>query len=200
MKKLHLNLKFYIFALYFYRSVHEVRIMKKIYLILYYSFARFLPKSTMPIVGKFSKACRRFLCKRIFASCGVGLVVEQGAYFGSGKDIKIGNYVGIGKNFKSLNRILTIEDELMMGEDVLFLGSGHNYDSLEVPMGKQGTKPPTPLHISSDVWIGIRAIILPSCKHIGIGVVIGAGSVVTKDIPDYAVVGGNPARVIKSRK
>jgi maltose O-acetyltransferase len=65
----------------------------------------------MPVIGKFSKAFRRFLCKRIFAKCGICLVVEQGAYFGNGKDIKVGEYVGIGKNFKPLNRILTIENE-----------------------------------------------------------------------------------------
>lgn len=88
----------------------------------------------------------------------------------------------------------------MVEEDVLFLGGGHNYESLDIPMGKQGTKPSTPLHICSDVWIGARAIILPGCKRIGKDVIIGAGSVVTKDIPDYAIVGGNPARVIKMRK
>jgi maltose O-acetyltransferase len=55
------------------------------------------------------------------------------------------------------------------------------------------------LQIDDDVWIGARAMILPGCKHIGKGVIIGAGSVVTKDIPDYAIVGGNPARVIKYR-
>ena len=104
------------------------------------------------------------------------------------------------KKFKSLNKILTIEDVLMMGEKVLFLGGGHNYGNLEIPMGKQGNKPATPLHICSDVWIGTRAIILPGCKRIGKSVIIGAGSVVTKDIPDYAIVGGNPARVIKMRK
>ena len=77
------------------------------------------------------------------------------------KDVKFGNYFGIGKNFKSLNRILIIQDELMMGEDVLSLGGGHNYERLDIPIGKQGTKPSTPLHICSDVWIGVRAIILP---------------------------------------
>lgn len=86
------------------------------------------------------------------------------------KDVKVGNYFGIGKNFKSLNRILTIDDELMMGEDVLFLGGGHNYENLEFRMGKQGNKPATPLYICSDVWIGARAIILPGCKRIGKGI------------------------------
>ncbi len=154
----------------------------------------------MPVIGKFSKAFRRFLCKRIFAKCRIGFVVEQGAYFGNGKDIKVGDYVGIGKNFKSLNRILTIDGELMMGEDLLSLGGGHNYEHLYIPMGKQGNKPSTPLHICSDVWIGARAIVLPGCKCIGKGVIIGAGSVVTKVIPDYAIVGGNPAKVLKSRR
>ena len=42
-------------------------------------------------------------------------------------------------------------------------------------------------------------MILPGCKHIGKGVIIGAGSVVTKDVPDYAIVGGNPAKVIRIR-
>ena len=50
--------------------------------------------------------------------------MEQGAYFGSGRDFTVGSHVGLGKNFKSLNRIVTIDDYLMMGEDVLFLERG----------------------------------------------------------------------------
>jgi len=112
----------------------------------------------------------------------------------------VGDEVGIGKNFKSLNRIVTIDDYLMMGEDVLFLGGGHNYDRTGIPMGHQGSMMSTPLLIAGDVWIGARAIILPGCRRIGHGAIIGAGAVVTKDVPDWAVVGGNPARIIKSRK
>lgn len=55
------------------------------------------------------------------------------------------------------------------------------------------------LEIGSDVWVGQYVCILPSCKRIGNGAVIGAGSIVTKDVPDYAIVGGVPARVIKYR-
>ena len=175
-----------------------------LYRFLYYAFARYLPKSTTPLVGKTAKTIRRSLCCHLFLTdathhC-LDLNVEQGAYFGSGKNFTVGNGVGLGKNFKSLNRIVTIDDYLMMGKDVLFLGGGHKFERTDIPMGQQGCLEPTPLHIAGDVWIGARAIILPGCKRIGHGAVIGAGSVVTKDVPDWAVVGGNPAKVIKNRK
>nr|WP_255122738.1 hypothetical protein [Rhodococcus sp. 14-2470-1b] len=53
--------------------------------------------------------------------------------------------------------------------------------------------------IGHDCWIGANSIILPGCRSIGIGAVIGAGSIVTKDVPPFAVVAGNPARVIRYR-
>ena len=57
----------------------------------------------------------------------------------------------------------------------------------------------TPLEIGSDVWIGYNAVILPAVRRIGHGAVIGAGAVVNKDVPDYGVVVGNPARVVRYR-
>lgn len=58
---------------------------------------------------------------------------------------------------------------------------------------------PQTKQIGNDVWVGSRAIILPGCHKIGDGAVIGAGAVVTKDVPDFAMVAGNPAKVIKYR-
>ena len=55
------------------------------------------------------------------------------------------------------------------------------------------------LEIGNDVWIGQYSVILPSVSKIGDGAVVGAGSIVTKDVPDYAIVVGNPAHVIKYR-
>lgn len=56
-----------------------------------------------------------------------------------------------------------------------------------------------PIEIGHDVWVGRNVIITPSVKKIGNGAVIGAGSVVTKDVPDFGVVAGNPARLVKFR-
>jgi maltose O-acetyltransferase len=173
--------------------------MRIICLILYYGFARYLPKSTVPFIGKLAKFIRRALCKRIFASCGYKLNVENKVYFGNGKNIQIGNESGLGSNFKSLNRNLEIGDYVMMAEDVLILGGGHGFDRMDIQMGHQKGSEKSTLIIGNDVWLGARVIVLSGCKRIGNGVVIGAGSVVTKDIPDYAVVGGNPARIIKFR-
>jgi acetyltransferase-like isoleucine patch superfamily enzyme len=55
------------------------------------------------------------------------------------------------------------------------------------------------LVIEHDAWIGDSALILPGCRRIGLGAVVGGGSVVTRDVPDFAVVGGNPAKIIRSR-
>jgi len=65
-------------------------------------------------------------------------------------------------------------------------------DSIEVDVDN-------PLVIGHDVWIGTRTIILPNCTKIGDGAIIGAGSVVTRDVEPFSIVGGNPARVIKQR-
>lgn len=66
-------------------------------------------------------------------------------------------------------------------------------------MIEQGSLPKSTLTIEDDVWIGARVTILKGYKKIGKGSVIGAGSVVTHDVPQYSVVAGNPEKLIKKR-
>ena len=174
--------------------------MKKFWLIIYYGLAIHLPKSGTPLLGTFATWLRGKCGKHLFAECSGKLNLEQGAYIGNGKNFHILGNAGIGKNFICHNRIVTIHGELMMGEDVLFQGGGHKFDNPDVPLGSEGRLSDTPLEIMEDVWIGARAIILPGCKRIGAHSIIGAGAVVTHDVPDYAIVGGNPAKVIRIRK
>jgi len=65
-------------------------------------------------------------------------------------------------------------------------------------MMEQGFSEERPVVIGNDVWIGDRVMILPGIQ-IGNGAIVGAGSVVTHSIPDYAIAAGNPARIIKYR-
>lgn len=76
--------------------------------------------------------------------------------------------------------------------------TSHGFDDLDRPIRLQPEPPVRSVSIGDDVWIGTRVTILPGVK-IGTGAVIGACSVVTKDIPSYAVAVGNPARVIRQR-
>lgn len=98
--------------------------MRTFWLVVYYAFARHLPKSTMPLLGRMAYRLRYRCAKHLFAECGTSVNVEQGAYIGNGKHFRVGNNVGIGKDFCSHNRPLLIQDRLLMGENVLFLGGG----------------------------------------------------------------------------
>lgn len=173
--------------------------MKKIshiiLLALYYGVAKHLPNSQHRGT-KWCRYIRRAICKPLFDKCGRGLNVEKGANFGTGSDIIIGNNSGIGANAQIRGK-LSIGDNVLMGPDVVILTTNHRFDRLDIPIGKQGSID-EPVTIGNDVWIGQRAMIMPGVS-IGNGCIIAAGAVVTKDVPDYAIVGGVPAKIIKYR-
>jgi maltose O-acetyltransferase len=166
-----------------------------LFLILYYTFLRFLPATDNHYL-KVVRTLRSFAGRFIFDHCGKNVNIEKGANFGTGRGIKIGDNSGIGIN-ANLRGPLEIGKDVMMGPDVIILTANHNFDNPDIPIRMQGYKREQ-VSIGNDVWIGARAIILPGRK-IGNGVIIGAGSLVTKDIPDFAIVAGNPARIIRFR-
>jgi maltose O-acetyltransferase len=84
-----------------------------------------------------------------------------------------------------------------IGFESVVLTSTHNFCALDKPIIQQGMVS-APVTIGDDVWVGARVMILPGVS-IGNKVIIGAMSLVTKDIPDYAIVGGIPARLIRFR-
>jgi len=88
----------------------------------------------------------------------------------------------------------------MMGQNVIILRSMHRFDRTDIPIHKQGYTEKSILEVCDGVWFGRNSIILPSCIRIGKDAIIGAGSIVTKSVPDYAIVGGSPARIRRMRK
>jgi maltose O-acetyltransferase len=165
-------------------------------LIFYYSFLQFLPASNNKYF-KFIRVIRSSIGHLIFRSCGKNVNIERKANFGGGSHISIGDNSGIGYN-SYIRGPLIIGNNVMMGPEVIILTSSHNFDSTDIPMNQQGHTAKRMVVIKDDVWIGTRVIIMPGIS-IGQGVIIGAGAIVTKNIPDYAIVGGNPAKIIRYR-
>lgn len=167
-------------------------IKTKILFVLYRMFASWLPKTDHFKPGGW---LRRQFAKMIATSCGKGVNIEKGASFTPG--LSIGDRSGVGIDCE-LTGPITIGRDVMMGPEVIIYTSGHKFDRTDISMMDQGFTETKPVTIGNDVWLGRRVIIMPGVT-IGDGSIIGAGAVVTKDIPAYSVAGGVPAKVIKSR-
>lgn len=110
-------------------------------------------------------------------------------------EIKIGKLVCIGRRSTiAAAKYIEIKDYAMLAPSVYVCDSDHEYRDVNIPIRFQPLIEPTPLIIGENSWIGIHAVILAS---VGKGSVVGANSVVTKEIPDYCVAVGSPAKVIK---
>lgn len=170
--------------------------IKKLATLIYYSLATRLPQPPFP-GGEFGNWLRAKLCAIIFLKCGKKIVVRKHAFFGSGCDIEIGDYSEIGLN-AYLNRDVKLGTHVLMGQNVTILTTNHEFEDPNTWIHDQGVRDRKPVVIGDDVWIGANSIILPGI-NIGKGAIIGAGSVVTKDLPPFAIAVGNPARVIRQR-
>jgi len=169
----------------------------KILLLSYYLIIKHLPTTETPIVGLSLRKLRRFITNKIFKSSGKDVNINKGVYFGSGSDISIGNNSSIEVNCQIANDTI-IGNDVMIAPEVIIFSVGHETSNIDKPMRLQGNTPARPVTIGNDVWIGQRVTILPGIK-VGDGAIIAAGAIVTKDVPELAVVGGNPAKLIKMR-
>jgi maltose O-acetyltransferase len=172
------------------------KIRKWLFFLLYYFVAKHLPVSCYP-GGRLGKYLRYICIRNLFKKCGRDVNVESGADFLFGDTIEIGSRSGIGVD-AWIRAELVVGNDVMMGPDVIIYGRYHNHERTDIPMNKQGMGDYSPIIIEDDVWIGARAIILKGV-HVGRGAIIGAGAVVTKDVPPFSIVAGNPARIIRKR-
>lgn len=168
-------------------------------LALYYGLLKHMPQYLHN--GSELRNLRSSVCRHIFSKCGNNVNIKKGASFGLGKNIEIGNNSDIGLNAYIAGcdngGKLIIGNDVIMAPKVSILTLKHNYKLKDRPIRTQGFDDSTVV-IEDDVWIGYKAIILPGVR-LGKGSVIAAGSVVSKDVEPYTVVGGVPARFIKKR-
>ena len=132
---------------------------------------------------------------------GDNVVIQDYAFFQLTKPnpkVIIGNDVVIGRhNMITAKGNITIGSYTRIGAFVQILDQGHGFEKDKLIMDQKAIIEDT--SIGEDCWIGTGVKILKGVK-VGKGVVIGANAVVTKNIPDYAIVGGIPARIIKYRE
>jgi acetyltransferase-like isoleucine patch superfamily enzyme len=138
---------------------------------------------------------RRAFYRWVLPRCGEGSVVSFGTVF-SHPTAEIGEsaYVGV---FCCLGDV-TIENDVRIGSHVSITNGSrqHGTERLDIPVREQPGEWPR-VTIGRDTWVGDRAVIM---ANVGEHCVVGAGSVVTRPVPDFAIVVGSPARIVGWRK
>lgn len=109
----------------------------------------------------------------------------------------IGNRVHFGK----MNRIgcdnkIVIEDDVLFAPHVHISDRNHGFEDIHVPISRQKVTSKGSVVIGAETWLGFGCQVMSGVK-IGRHCVIAAGAIVVKDVPDYCIVGGNPARILK---
>ena len=116
-----------------------------------------------------------------------------------GEELVIGDNVGIAANaFIAMRGKIEIGNNTIFGPNVSIHAENHNFSDIDKPIKLQGATRKG-VKIGEDCWIGSKAVILDGVT-IGSHSIIAAGAVITKDIPEYCIAGGVPAKVIKMRK
>ena len=138
---------------------------------------------------------RESLLRRLFGSVGVRPVLQSPFFCDYGYNIHIGDRIEI--NFDC---VFLDVCEIRFGHDCLVGPGVHIYTAthpVSVSERRKGNEFGKPVRIGNSVWLGGRSVILPGVS-IGEGAIVGAGAVVTRDVPDNVIVAGNPARILRA--
>lgn len=168
--------------------------MRKIWLLVYYCFIKQLPSNYFPL-GNFFNFLRVGTIKKL-VTVGKSTVIQTGFRFGMKDVIKIGSNCQINEDVYIQSAI--IGDYVLIAQRVAILAVTHNFSSKEIPIIQQGSAKADPVIIEDNVWISRNVVVMPGIR-LGTGSIVGAGAVVTKDVPPYAIVGGVPAKIIRFR-
>lgn len=145
------------------------------------------------------------LCQKKFKHFGNNAEFRPGAYAIACSKISIGENVVIRPTTmlfadpRDNGAEIVIEDNVLIGSGVHFYTNNHRFDLLDQPIFHQGHYDGETIKVRTGAWIGANAIILPGVT-IGKNAVVAAGSAVTKDVPEFTVVGGVPAKLLKEIK
>jgi acetyltransferase-like isoleucine patch superfamily enzyme len=138
---------------------------------------------------------RRAVYARLLAGVGRDSVLHHGVVLDDART-RIGDDVWVSQGVYI--EYAEIGDHVLVGPHAVLLAAGsyHRFDRLDLPIKQQGNTPRLPLKIGEGAWIGAQATVM---AEVGAHAIVGAGAVVTRPVPPYAIVAGNPARVLRMR-
>jgi acetyltransferase-like isoleucine patch superfamily enzyme len=165
-------------------------------LIFYYFILQYLPSARYT---RFFSNTRVWYFQKVLGileSDGNKSMIGPKVYIASGKNLKIGAGCRINENVYIEQAV--IGKDVLIAPNVAILSRMHEFSRTDIPISLQGYRKEQEVIIADDVWLGRNCIVLPGVK-ISRGAIVGAGSVVTKDVPAFAIVGGVPATIIRYR-
>ncbi len=171
--------------------------MLKRFLVISYEFVMVVVFS-LPRYGPFL-FLKKSLLRIMGAKVGSGVVIYPGVWIAPGRCLILGDDVDLAKDVLiTTSGGVTIGDRALIGYRTQILSANHSIPPVGKPFPISGDEF-AEITIGADTWIGANCVITAGVR-IGEGAVVAAGSVVTKDVPENAIVGGVPARLIRMRE
>lgn len=158
------------------------------------SYMRYLIGLILRFKNNIKYSFARYIAKKKGAQIGKGVVMPISLAKKMNSNCKIGNHVSIQTDQIDTRAPLYIGNHVVIGDGTKILTGSHNIDSVEWEYKQYG------LCIDDYAWIPTNILVLPSCRVIGYGAVVGSGSVVIKNVEPMSVISGNPAKELRKRK
>jgi acetyltransferase-like isoleucine patch superfamily enzyme len=163
---------------------------------LYYTmFWRMFDRTPASMIQSFAIPLRRLVAQRLFRHCGDDVIFHHNVLFSKGSNISIGDGSLVNRYVMLDDRTdLTIGSFVMVAAGVTIETHTHPFDDFSVPIAQAG-RSGRPVTVGDNTVLGYNTVVMAGV-NIGYRCIVGANSVVTKDVPDYTVVGGVPAKPI----